>query len=208
MLSPSCYNFWTNNIHYICTFVYTHFKICFSDDNFPKPSWIIIVGQHFNLPCIKLVFLIFIYLDNFVKEYETWCPMRVRELIFLIRKRVGWANEGIYFNTFHTFLLQTFTLEVVGGGIILHKSSCSLPFSEHFFFVPFTIHYTSLFKLTFSISTYIEIKTQVVKSLYQFSLSFLHSTKYKFVIIRKWCGAFHRHCTNWHNTSLIDTIQA
>lgn len=133
MLSPSCYNFWTNNIHYICTFVYTHFKICFSDDNFPKPSWIIIVGQHFNLPCIKLVFLIFIYLDNFVKEYETWCPMRVRELIFLIRKRVGWANEGIYFNTFHTFLLQTFTLEVVGGVLFYIKAVVHYLFQNIFF---------------------------------------------------------------------------
>lgn len=127
-------------------------------------------------------------------------------LSFLLERGLVEQMRVFIFNTFHTFLLQSFTLEVVGG-IILHKSSCSLPFSEHFFFVPFTIHYTSLFKLTFSISTYIEIKTQVVKSLYQFSLSFLHSTKYKFVI-RKWCGAFHRHCTNWHNTSLIDTIQA
>lgn len=129
-------------------------------------------------------------------------------LSFLLERGLVEQMRVFIFNTFHTFLLQTFTLEVVGGVLFYIKAVVHYLFQNIFFFVPFTIHYTSLFKLTFSISTYIEIKTQVVKSLYQFSLSFLHSTKYKFVIIRKWCGAFHRHCTNWHNTSLIDTIQA
>lgn len=87
-------------------------------------------------------------------------------------------------------------------------------FRTFIFLFPWNIHY-DLFKLTvsdtivyhFSISTFIKEKTQVhvVKSLYQFSFpfySFLQSTKYKLIITRIWCGAFSRHCTNWHNTSL------
>lgn len=87
-------------------------------------------------------------------------------------------------------------------------------FRTFIFLFPWNIHY-DLFKLTvsdtivyhFSISTFIKEKTQVhvVKSLYQFSFpfySFLQSTKYKLIITRIWCGAFSRHCTNWHSTSL------